>query len=74
MRARMGSSWRGQGTGGVRRQGCRGCLPLLPLPLAGSAGSTRRQGCPQSLLLFGSNFGSGRGWAGKKEGRQVPLS
>lgn len=54
MRARMGSSWRGWGTGGVRRQGCRGCLPLLPLPLAGSAGSTQRRGCPQSLLLCGS--------------------
>lgn len=74
MRARMGSSWRGRGTGGVRRQGCRGCLPLLPLPLAGSAGSTQRQGCPQSLLLFGSNFSYGR--EGQQEGgrEQVPLS
>lgn len=74
MRARMGSSWRGRGTSRVRRQGCRGCLPLLPLPLAGSAGSMQHQRCPQSLLLFGSNFSWGRGQAGKEEGRQVPLS
>lgn len=71
----MGSSWRGRGTSGVRHQGCRGCLPLFPLPLSGSAGSTQRQGCLQSLLLFGANFGWGRGWARKKEGRRlVPLS